>query len=285
MSVARFGHLRNLPIQAITAGIQGIRQVQPTSVKAVTNDDLCDLLEAVATSRDRQALCDVFEHFAPRLKAFALRRGIDVGAAEELAQEMLALAIASHASMCDVRADSLVEIERIGGALLEGEAPVAMGYGALSALLNRLEDADTVHGAAPLPTLDAATRNVLPPPLQRDTGRDLDALPWLWVGRLFEEFRLPQTGAGVKAMLIRLAPGSLILRHTHRGQECTLVLAGGYCDGEQAHGRGDFAAKDASDEHQPVADNDATCVCFIALDAPLKLSGAMGALINPFSRL
>ncbi len=199
--------------------------------------------------------------------------------------EGLALAIASHASMCGLCAGRLAEIEGIGGSLLEGEAPVAMGYGALAALLNRLDDADRVHGAAPLPSLDAATRKVLPPPLQRYIGRDLDALPWRRVGRLFEEYRLPLTGAGVKATLMRLAPGSLMPRHSHRGQEYTLVLAGGYRDGEQTHRPGDFAAKDASDEHQPLVDNDATCVCFTALDAPLKLSGAIGALINPFLKL
>ena len=56
---------------------------------AVTNDELCNLVEAVAESRDRQAFVGLFQHFAPRLKGFALRRGIDPAAAEELVQETL----------------------------------------------------------------------------------------------------------------------------------------------------------------------------------------------------
>ena len=56
---------------------------------AVTNDDLCSLVEAVAMNRDRRAFTALFHHFAPRLKGFALRRGIDAAAAEELAQETL----------------------------------------------------------------------------------------------------------------------------------------------------------------------------------------------------
>ncbi len=56
---------------------------------AVTNDDLCSFVEAVAVNRDRQAFAALFHYFAPRLKGFALRRGIDAAAAEELAQETL----------------------------------------------------------------------------------------------------------------------------------------------------------------------------------------------------
>ncbi len=100
MSVARLGLLRNLAIPVTVAGKRKIRHVRPTSDKVVTNDDLCDLVEAVASSRDRQAFCDLFEHFAPRLKAFALRRGIDVGAAEDLAQETM-LTVWRKAEMFD----------------------------------------------------------------------------------------------------------------------------------------------------------------------------------------
>jgi RNA polymerase sigma-70 factor, ECF subfamily len=56
---------------------------------AVTNDELCNLVEAVAVNRDRRAFVALFQHFAPRLKGFALRRGIDATAAEELAQETM----------------------------------------------------------------------------------------------------------------------------------------------------------------------------------------------------
>jgi len=52
-------------------------------------DLLADLIEAVATRRDRAAFAHLFDHYAPRLKAFGMRRGADVGQAEELAQETM----------------------------------------------------------------------------------------------------------------------------------------------------------------------------------------------------
>jgi RNA polymerase sigma-70 factor (ECF subfamily) len=55
----------------------------------LTNDQLCQLVAAVAVNRDREAFAQLFRYFAPRLKGFGLRRGADVGAAEELAQETM----------------------------------------------------------------------------------------------------------------------------------------------------------------------------------------------------
>ena len=47
------------------------------------------LLGAVANARDRKAFARLFEHFAPRLKAFMRRSGTSDAQAEELAQETM----------------------------------------------------------------------------------------------------------------------------------------------------------------------------------------------------
>ena len=47
------------------------------------------VIEAVATHRDRTAFMALFEHFAPRVKTFALRSGASAATAEELAQETM----------------------------------------------------------------------------------------------------------------------------------------------------------------------------------------------------
>jgi RNA polymerase sigma factor (sigma-70 family) len=53
------------------------------------NDELADLVELVARSRDRQAFIRLFDHYAPRINAYLLRIGTDNGVAEELAQEVM----------------------------------------------------------------------------------------------------------------------------------------------------------------------------------------------------
>ena len=51
--------------------------------------DWAQLIGAVAAAQDRAAFSELFEHFAPRVKAFMRRSGMSDGAAEELAQETL----------------------------------------------------------------------------------------------------------------------------------------------------------------------------------------------------
>lgn len=56
------------------------------------NEQLSALVTAVAARQDRAAFAALFTYFMPRLKGFAMRRGLDSQASEELAQEtMLAL--------------------------------------------------------------------------------------------------------------------------------------------------------------------------------------------------
>jgi RNA polymerase sigma-70 factor (ECF subfamily) len=56
---------------------------------ATTPDHLAGLLEAVASQRDRSAFAELFDYFAPRLKGFIRRRGVEAARAEDLAQDVM----------------------------------------------------------------------------------------------------------------------------------------------------------------------------------------------------
>ncbi len=51
--------------------------------------DPAQLIQAIAIARDRNAFASLFRHFAPRVKAYLLRLGLDNASAEELAQDVL----------------------------------------------------------------------------------------------------------------------------------------------------------------------------------------------------
>lgn len=61
---------------------------------------LTELITRVARERDRNSFRVLFQHFAPRLKAFYLRRGLDNEAAEDLTQEAM-LRIGHRAAQFD----------------------------------------------------------------------------------------------------------------------------------------------------------------------------------------
>jgi putative transcriptional regulator len=65
----------------------------------------------------------------------------------------------------------------------------------------------------------------------------------------------------------------------------TLVLAGGFSDESGHFVRGDVAEADPSVNHQPVADPGEDCLCLAVTDAPLRLTGPFGRLLNPFLRI
>lgn len=58
---------------------------------SVAHDDLGpeQLIHAIATRNDRTAFTTLFRRFAPRVKAYLMRRGLGAAAADELAQEVL----------------------------------------------------------------------------------------------------------------------------------------------------------------------------------------------------
>ena len=55
----------------------------------MVDDAFAELVAAVAERRDTAAFTQLFDHFAPRVKAYLLRLGTDMGAAEELTQEVM----------------------------------------------------------------------------------------------------------------------------------------------------------------------------------------------------
>jgi RNA polymerase sigma-70 factor, ECF subfamily len=71
-----------------------------TEVSAISprNDVYAQLLTRVAQSRDRAAFSQLFDHFAPRVKSFMMRKGSTADQAEDLVQETL-IAVWNKAAM------------------------------------------------------------------------------------------------------------------------------------------------------------------------------------------
>merc|ERR1712054_726870 len=64
------------------------------STKCRENDEMtqmADCIRAVADRRDREAFRQLFTFYAPRLKAFLIKRGAGQGEAEEVMQEAMTL--------------------------------------------------------------------------------------------------------------------------------------------------------------------------------------------------
>lgn len=123
-----------------------------------------------------------------------------------------------------------------------------------------------------------------PRALQHLIGGPIDALAFRKVVSGVQEFPVA-TGQGMQAKLFRIAPGKRIPRHSHEGMEVTLVLRGAFSDVTGHYRCGDVAYADEHIDHVPVAEEGQECVCFSVLDAPRRLTGPLGRLLNPFVRI
>jgi putative transcriptional regulator len=194
------------------------------------------------------------------------------------------LVVATHLALCpDCRA-TVAAYEAMGGAMLDGIEPEPVGGDLLDRVMARLDE------TPPAPIRRAAVRiasvglaPVIPRPLRDYVAGDLGDITWKPVMRGLDEHRIACPG-GAKVRLMRIRAGVSMPQHTHKGREMTLVLAGGFTDDTGHFLRGDLSLTDGTVDHVPTADDDGDCVCLAVTDAPLRLTGPIGRLFNPFIR-
>ncbi len=120
---------------------------------------------------------------------------------------------------------------------------------------------------------------VLPHPLARYLGRGLADVPWRTLLPGVKEFRVEDNEDG-EATLYWIRAGRKMPSHTHEGSEFTLVLKGAFSDMNGHYGRGDIAIADMDVDHRPIADEGEDCFCFAVTDAPLRLTGPIGRIVQ-----
>lgn len=193
--------------------------------------------------------------------------------------EPVALVVSTHLSLSPAGRARYAACRALAGALLETVEPVPLSSDAWSRLERAIERADPIRvEAAP------ATDPRVPPPLRRFAPNGFESLPWRNLGPL-QEVELPLAAAGYRTRLIRLSAGKRVPRHTHEGHEYTVVIEGGFRDEQGHHLRGDLVIADPSIDHRPVADEDGDCLSLTVMDAPLRLTGPIGRLLNPLLRI
>ena len=233
--------------------------------------------------------------------------------------EAQGLIIATHLALCPLCRDRLTEIEAIGGGVLDSLTPAELTSDAMDAVWAEIDaigydvaprgaddltpgvhraiaehkqgrsaQSRTVQSRATVSGATGATADVqwplIPRPLRDYLGGGLETVAWRRVIRGLDEAVIPTSDPAAKTKLLRIRAGTAMPRHTHAGNELTLVLAGGFSDGAAHYLRGDLAETDDAVDHQPVADTDGDCVCLTVVDAPLRLTGRVGRLFNPFLR-
>lgn len=181
--------------------------------------------------------------------------------------------VEAHARLCDHCRARSAKAESLGGAALEEDAGVELAAGALERTLA------AIGAPVSTPTLPE-TLSPLPAAVH-DIVADALAKP-AWYsggpGLKIMDLALPKTADGETFQVFRIEPGYGPPRHTHGGQEFTLVLTGAFKDETGRYAAGDIAIGDASVTHRPVAEPGEICYALAVTTAPLKFKGPLGVL-------
>jgi len=133
---------------------------------------------------------------------------------------------------------------------------------------------------------DASNKaDLLPHCLAKLIPEGIDHLDWKKLGTALSVARLPAGDDLREVALHKIKAGGRVSNHDHRGREVTVVLQGSFSDQNGLYLPGDFLVKEAGEEHRPIASEDAECVCLSVLEAPVKFTGPITSLINPFLKI
>ncbi|WP_407185895.1 ChrR family anti-sigma-E factor [Bradyrhizobium centrosematis] len=193
-------------------------------------------------------------------------------------EEAHQLVVGVHVAGCKRCARFVQAIEQLAGAALEDVAPVPVASDAFDRVMSRIHEPPQQRAAPPLAR---GADHDLPPALRKyRIGKRRRVAP----GLSLRPIELSGSGKA-RAFLLRSAPGSRMLEHTHTGTELTLVLEGSFSHEGGHFGPGDFDYGDDEIDHRPIVGDEGPCLCLVAMTGDLRMNGFLGRLIGPFVRL
>lgn len=197
-------------------------------------------------------------------------------------EPLAALMVAAHVDLCCHCQQQVAALEaRQAQAWLAQE--VAVDEPQLEGMLQQILAAPAVslpqQQPVASPLLHVADRQfALPRALRRFAA---DAKPWRRLGSKLWQSRLVFGPRHLQ--LLYMDVQGQVPEHTHKGQELTLVLHGGFADADGEYQAGDLILRTGEHRHAPTASHE-SCLCIALTDAPLHFTSGVGRLLNPIAR-
>jgi putative transcriptional regulator len=98
------------------------------------------------------------------------------------------------------------------------------------------------------------------------------------IGKLTRS-RVQLNEGDIHTSLLHIHPGGGVPKHTHKGFELTVLLAGSFHDETGEYVKGDFIMLDGSHQHHPISTNG--CLCYTVANDALHFTQGINKLLNP----
>ena len=192
------------------------------------------------------------------------------------------LVLAAHVSVCK-KCQKAVDLHQgVGGQVLETEAPASMSVSADHLLDDMVVVDEPVSDMKP--GYSKSLKAGIPSILNHYLPEEFDHLKWQTLSPSLKQHIIKVDGKA-SARLLWMAPGKAVPPHGHSGEEMTLILSGGYYDGDEAYTQGDLHLADHEAPHEPTAMEDKPCLVLAATDSPLIFKNWVPKLLQPLFKI
>lgn len=197
----------------------------------------------------------------------------------------LSIPVSAHIELCPECKQKIAEYNTVGGSVLQQVNPISIKENSFEQLMTRIKTeklepispCDEVHNEHPL---DERTRH-LPKVIQKLVPTD-KPLKWSSLSPKLKSVILTSGQKKYEVRFHKIKSGGEIAEHDHTGLEVTLVLEGSFSDANGNYAPGDYIEKKPGEVHKPIAAQNQDCLCLSILEGPVKFTGLIGKIVNPF---
>lgn len=202
----------------------------------------------------------------------------------------LSMCVAAHIELCPQCANRVHQLNSLGGSLLSSSKTARVNSRSFEQLMQRI-NATTKSEQAKTPAqsrLELLEQAETPPPAShlpkvvRKLIHPDRPLKWKRVSPALKEAIITTGQSQFEVCFHKIKRGGKVAEHDHGGTEVTLVLEGSFSDADGTYSIGDYIEKQPGEVHRPMATQNEDCLCLSVSEAPVKVTGWMGKLVNPF---
>lgn len=202
----------------------------------------------------------------------------------------VSLIVCAHLQACPHCRQRVEHLNKLGAAILNQSIAEAVQPETFEQLMLRIRNQHAEDAlASKISTPDALHSSYLSDPLFKHLPKVIakilprdGELKWQRVSKGLKSARLVTGQKQYEVAFQRITSGNKVVEHDHRGLEVTLVLCGSFSDEDGVYNEGDFLVRTPGEIHRPTATQNQDCLCISVVEAPVKVTGLFGKLINPF---
>ncbi|MFL0800558.1 MAG: ChrR family anti-sigma-E factor [Agarilytica sp.] len=197
----------------------------------------------------------------------------------------VSIAVSAHLQLCPTCKQKVTQLNALGSAMLSRSESVAVEENSFEKLMTRIKSTETDQETPTITPKEEHTAGErtkhLPPVVQKLIPKE-KPLKWSFISPSLKAAQLDSGQNKYEVSFHKIKRGGKVAEHDHKGLEVTLILEGSFSDSQGNYVVGDFLVKKPGDVHRPIAAQDQDCLCLSVVEAPVKVTGLMGKLINPF---